>query len=225
MIQLNLLPDVKLEHIKATKTKRFVVLVSAIVSGAALTVVLLLFLVVGVFQKQHLNNLNKDISRYSQELRDVPELDKILTVQGQLQSLPGLHEKKVVASRLFNYLEQLTPSRASIAVVDIDFVNGRLKITGAANDSTTVNKFVDTLKFTTYSTPDEKTGNAFSSVVLASFSNSATGAGASYQLDLQFDPVIFDSAQEVSLTVPKIITTRSETERPTDLFSPNPKEQ
>ena len=65
MIQFNLLPDVKLEYIKAKRTKRSVMLVSIIATGVALGISIMLFLTVSVLQKQHINNLNNDIQKYT----------------------------------------------------------------------------------------------------------------------------------------------------------------
>lgn len=217
MIQVNLLPDVKLEYIKAKQTKRTVVLSSLLISGTAVGILILLFLLVNVVQKKHLSDLNKDIATYTDQLKNTPDIDKILTIQNQLKSLPGLHDKKVVATRLFKYLEQVTPNKASIAKLDADFSSNKMTFTGSADSITTVNKFADTLKFTTYKKADGSTGKAFTSVVLTSF-NHDSASETSYQLDVEFDPVIFDSASEVTLVVPKIISTRSETEKPTDLF-------
>lgn len=220
MIQLNLLPDVKLEHIKAKRTKRFVILLSAGVSGSLLAIVILLFLTVNVFQKQHLSDLNSDIKKYSNELTSTPDINKVLTIQNQLNSLPGLHDTKPVATRIFPYMTQVTPDKLSIASIDLNFETNTMSIKGGADALSTINKFVDTLKFTKYiNGSDPAETKAFSEVVLASFGKDQ--ATATYTVDFKFDPAIFDSAKDVKLVVPKIITTRSETEKPADLFQPS----
>lgn len=216
MIQFNLLPDVKLEYIKAKQTKRTAILTSVLICGVSFGVLLLLFTSVNIIQKKHLSDLNKDIKTYSDQLNNTKDLNKILTIQNQLTSLPALHDKKAVASRLFGYLTQVTPAQATISKFDVDFSANTMTISGGADSLSTVNKYADTLKFTTYKTADGKEGNAFSDVVLATFSRS--DKTTSYELNLKFDPVIFDNAQDVKLSTPRIISTRSETEKPTDLF-------
>ncbi len=217
MIQFNLLPDVKLQFIKARRAKRVVMVVSALASGVVLTIFIALFMVVRVFQKQHSDNLTKDIKRDSHQLQATPELNKILTVQNQLGSLPELHNKKPVVSRLFNYLTQITPTQVNISKLDIDFEANSINITGDTDNLSTVNKFIDTIKFTDFNTSDgSKKGKSFSDVVLVNFGRN--DKGATYNIVLVFDPVIFDTASEVTLTVPKIITTRSEIEKPGALF-------
>ncbi len=224
MVQFNLLPDVKLDYIKTRRSKHTSVVVAVMVSSVALTIFVLLFLVVNVVQKKHLNDLNKDITTYSNQLKNTPDLNKILTIQNQLNSLPGLHSDKPIASRLFGYLSQVTPLQVNISTLNIDLEAHTLDIEGTADQLSTVNKFVDTLKFTTFMTADKsKQGNAFSAVVLGTFSKTETGS--SYHLSLKYDETIFKEDQEVTLTVPKIITTRSETEKPGALFQAQPTDQ
>jgi len=220
MIQFNLLPDVKLEYIKSQQMKRTVMMLATVITGVSVGIFVLLFLVVNVAQKQHIKDQNSDIKKYSDQLKATPDLNKILTIQNQLTSLPNLHDKKVVASRLLTYLGQVTPAKATISKYDIDFTANTMTFIGKADSLGTVNKFADTLKFTTYQTSvGGESKNAFSDIVLTNFNRS--DKDASYQIDLKFDPAIFDSASEVTLTVPKIISTRSETEKPEALFQEN----
>ena len=238
MIQLNLLPDVKLQYIRARRRKRMVIGLSVIVSGFFLSVFIGLLLFVRVAQNQHINALSKDIDKASQELKSKQDLDKILTIQNQLNSLPALHDEKAISSRLFDYLTQTTPTKATISDVAVDFEAYTLVIKGNADELGTVNKFTDTLKFTDYkSAPSEpKEGKAFSNVVLKSFSINTGGTQPgqgkiSYELEMVFDPIIFENIKStddkpvVTLKIPKIISTRSETEKPGDLFVPQPQPQ
>lgn len=225
MIQFNLLPDIKLVHIKTKRTQRLAILLSVGITGALVAVTILLFLVVNVFQKGHLNDLNTDIKKNISELENTPDINKILTIQNQLNSLPALHDSKPVASRLFPYLTQITPDnqaigeKITIASVDLDFEAATMSIKGGADNISIINKFVDTLKFTKYvAGSDPAESKAFSAVVLTSFGKDEQGA--TYAIDFKFDPLIFNSAQDIKLVVPRITTTRSETEKPTDLFQP-----
>lgn len=220
MIQFNLLPDVKLEYIKARRMQRMVFMAAFLLGAFALAIFVSLFLIVNVVQKKHLSDLNKDIQQDVATLQALPDINKVLTVQNQLNSLTGLHEQDPAVGRLFDYLGQLTPAQATISDVKADFATNTIGLTGNANALSTVNQFVDTLKFTTYTTNQNTTPQkAFSDVVLTNFSVSEKGV--SYQIDFKFDPTIFDNTQQVQLVVPKIISTRSETEKPTDLFKQN----
>jgi len=222
MIQFNLLPDVKVEYMKARQSKRMVLLVASGLAGFSFLIFVALFLAVNVFQTKHISDLNKDIKNYTAQIKAIPDLDKILTVQNQLGSLTTLHGQKPATSRLMDYLGQLTPAQATISSVKLDYATNTLSLSGSADALSTVNKYVDTLKFTTYTADGSASApKAFSSVVLSGFSTS--DKGVTYQITLTFDPVIFDNTKQIKLTTPKIISTRSETEKPSDLFQPTTK--
>ncbi|CAN5156057.1 hypothetical protein BH09PAT3_BH09PAT3_5240 [soil metagenome] len=217
MIQFNLLPDVKLAYIKAERTKRMVVSISVLASAVSLFVFIALLLTVNFVQKKNLSDLNADIKTDTAKLQNTPNLNKILTIQNQLSVLTGLHEQKPVGSRLFTYLGQVTPSSVTVSNATTDFQLHTIAVNGEGANLDAVNTFVDTLKFTTYTTDKNTTPTkAFSDVVLANFSRTANGAN--YNLTLTYDPEIFNVANEVKLTVPNTVTTRSVTEQPAALF-------
>jgi hypothetical protein len=226
MIQFNLLPDVKLEYIKARRTKRLVILGSSIATGVSVALAVILVIGVNVVQRQHLNHLRSDIHRDSQKLKGEKDLDKILTVQNQLNSLNGLHESKPATERLAAYLSQTTPLDVVISDLQVDFAASTMNIKGIAAQLKPINVFIDTLKFTKYKSGDQ-TANAFSNVVLTAFTrdDESSDAPATYELTLSFDPTIFDNTKEVSLEVPAGVTTRSTTEKPGPLFQSQPETQ
>lgn len=225
MIQFNLLPDIKIQYLRARRQKHLVLLASFITITVSVVVVAGLVSVVFVLQKKNLSDLGRDITKASDQLKGTPNLTKMLTVQNQLKALPGLHADKAIASRIFAYITQSTPATASISRLNVDFAQQTMTVSGSADSLGTVNVFADTLKFTTFHTKnapsDEKM--AFSSVVLSSFGRDAKGA--SYVVTLKFDPTIFSEAEDVTLTVPNKITTRSQTEQPTALFQQSETEQ
>lgn len=224
-VQFNLLPDVKLEYIRARRMKRTVVTVSIVSAVLALAIFVGLFVVVNVFQKQHIENLTDDINEGAAKIQAVQDIDKVLTVQNQLNQLTALHEAKPDTSRALDYLAEVTPAKAQISDTVFDFDQSTITITGNADNLKTVNKFADTLKFTKYSY-DQAQGesveqqNAFSNVVLSSFG--VAEDGVNYEMTLSFNPEIFNNTKKVSLKVPNIVSTRSSTEKPSsDLFETN----
>jgi len=202
VVQFNLLPDVKQEFIKARRTKRMVTLIAVAASGAAVFVLLLMIVTVDVVQKKSIHDLNSDISKYSKQLKAVPDLNKVLTVQNQLNTLTSLHDQKVVTSRLFGYVAQVTPAQASISKLSVDYTANTMNITGEAPTLDVVNSFTDTLKNTTYTLDKSGKGStsAFSKIVLSSFGRDSKSA--TYTISLEFDPIIFNSADDVTLVVP-----------------------
>lgn len=226
MIQLNLLPDIKLAYIKAERSRRLVMSVSFLVAAVSIVLLLLLLSVDGL-QKKHLNDLTNDITSESTKLQHEPQISKILTVQNQLHSLTALHAAEPAAGRLFDYLNQITPANVNITDFKIDFTQQTVTITGTADSLSNVNKYIDTLKYTTFTTGSSSDNTpAFSSIVLSSFSLN-TGShdvseAASYTIELSYDPTIFDITQNVKLSVPSVTTTRLGVEQPTDLFKAPP---
>lgn len=226
MIQLNLLPDVKLEYIKTERSRRLVLSVSFLVAAVAVVLLLLLLSVDGL-QKKHLSDLTKDINSESTKLQNEPQISKILTVQNQLQSLTSLHAQEPAASRVFDYLNQVTPADVSISDFKIDFTQQTATITGTAANLADVNQYVDTLKYTTYTTGDGSQAQpAFSNIVLSSFSlngSQDSSQAANYAIALSYKPDIFDITKDVKLSVPKVTTTHLTISQPvTDLFKAAP---
>jgi len=229
MIQLNLLPDVKMEYIKAQRQRRMFITISLLVSAAAIAV-LVLMLLVDVAQKKHLSDLSKDIKNESSTLQKEPDIGKILTVQNQLSSLTGLHAQKPAATRLFDYLNQITPAKVSISSFNIDFTAQTATVTGAADNLASVNTYIDTLKFTNYTSDNvAQPTKAFSNVVLSSFGLNSAPSGqaqstppASYTITFAYDKTIFDITQTVKLAVPTETTTRSAVTQANDLFQAPP---
>jgi len=207
-VQFNLLPDVKLEFNRQKKAKRFVYTLSFVALAVVIGVLVLSFVIVNVLQKKLLSDANNDVQKYSNQLKSINNLDKVLTIQNQLSALPGLHQKKHVASRLFVYLPQVTPTKVNIGKMTLDTTANTLSITGTADTVKSVNLFVDTLKFTQYlagNRQDRK--KAFSNVLLSKVDRNEKEA--TYTIDTAFDPALFDATQNVQLIVPEETTTRS----------------
>lgn len=220
MIQFNLLPDIKLTYVKAQRAKRRTISIALLVTAGSVGLFLLMLGYVNIIQKHQLSNLDKDIQRSSNQIKSIKDLDKILTVQNQLKSLADLHQQKPVVSRLYTYLNQITPVNVNLGSLTLDFTDTTLSMVGTADSLQTVNKFADTLKFTTYKTDtDSEEVKAFSSVVLSSFNRD--DKSANYEFTITFDPELFNSANKITLVVPQQqITTRSFTEQPdTALFN------
>jgi hypothetical protein len=231
MIQFNLLPDVKLAFLKARRTKRLVIMISSLIAIVSLVIFIALLVYVDVVQKQHLNSLSSSISSEQRQLGSTGNLDKVLTIQNQLNALPNLDAQKPAVTRLFGDLIAVTPAAASISQLSITFTspqgsanNDTLQIEGNADSLLTINQYVDTLKFTVYNDSDSTSPAdpyAFTNVVLSSYGIQSTGD--SFNISLNFNPAIFNIRDnKVTLHVPQETTTRSITQLPTDLFQKNP---
>jgi Tfp pilus assembly protein PilN len=215
-VQFNLLPDVKLDFIKAQTTKRTVISIAFIVSAVALAIFLILLVTVDVVQKKQLNDADAQVKDKTQQLQKVDGLDKALTIQNQLKTLADLHKQKHINSRIFDYLPQITPTNVNVSKIDIDYETSTMSIHGLADSQPSVNTFIDTLKFTKYRIGNETSNHtAFSSVVESNFALSPSGV--TFGLNLSFDPKLFSNdlgdkdgnPQTPKLEVPQLTTTRS----------------
>ncbi|HSX35886.1 MAG TPA: hypothetical protein VLH84_03045 [Patescibacteria group bacterium] len=217
MVQFNLLPDIKIEYLKAKRQKQLVMFISFIVTAISVTAMAVLLSVVYGVQKKSIADISKDITSKSHELKGTKDLDTILTVQNQLNSLPSLHAQKPVVTRLFGYIQQVTPLNATITTLQTDFVAHTISITGDADTLGTVNSFADTLKFATYHTDAAPTTEtkAFSSVVLSTFTRDSKHAN--YTITLNYDPPLFDGASNATITIPQV-NTRSSSGQTIQLF-------
>ena len=197
MIQFNLLPDVKMQYVKAKRTKRLIISTSTLVSIVCVGVILLLFSVVQIAQKKHISDLSSDIADATKKIQSIDGLDNILTVQNQLTLLPDLHEAKPKTSRLFDYLAFVSPTEAKIVSLNFDAATSTIVLQGTADKIATVNKLVDNIKATTYSIEGQTTGSSTAPFTQVSTQLSGDNEKASYKIDLVYDPIIFQNTKEI----------------------------
>jgi len=109
MIEINLIPDVKQELLKAERSRAMVIsgaIITCIVAGGIVAL-----LAVYVYGFQGARNLFADnaIKSGSEELAKVEDLSKMLTVQNQIKQINELDKTKTVDSRLFDVLSAVIP--------------------------------------------------------------------------------------------------------------------
>jgi hypothetical protein len=219
MIQFNLLPDVKKKYIKTKRTKRLIFTTSFLSASIALGIFIILFSFVQVAQRKSINDLTKDIETKTGELQSINDLNKILTIQHQLETLPLLHEEKPETSRIFGYLTQVTPAEIKIGSVTVDFDTNQMIIEGTAPSLALINRFSDTLKFSTFNIEGNselgidpvKGSKPFTNVITELSRNEEQ---SSYKIALFFDENLFDNTQKIVLVVPEATTTRSTLGKP-----------
>lgn len=221
MVQFNLLPDVKIKYITARRKKRSIMLGSFMTGVGSLGLVALMALYVYLVQGAQIALLNKEIKDHDQSIKtkrsQVDDINKVLTVQNQLDSLDVLHEGKPIVSRTLTYLSKLKPQSVTITKVDVAVVDGEnvMTLEGETQLLESVNTFVDTLKFSEFIKEEgEDPEPVFTSVVLQDFSRDKEKA--TYTISMNYDPIIFSGkSKETNLIVPKdFISTRSALEVP-----------
>ncbi len=239
MIQLNLLPDLKKEFLKAQKAKALVIAISIFVTLGAFALSALLFVYVTFVQQFQINLASDEISKKMQQLKAIPDVDKYLTVQNQLAALPGLHDSKGLYSRLYDFLGVLNPSAPNnVTLSDLRVITADKTIifTGTTTSYQTLNTFVDTLKNASTSYKANGQGDfvsdkMFEQVLVQTAdiirSNNATVVG--FTVKTTYHESMFDVRNtEMTAKVPNITTTPSVTQSPNapqQLFNGKPGSQ
>lgn len=198
MIQVNLLPDVKREYLHAQQMKHTFIIGSVLVTLAVLVALGLLFAYVSFVQPRHQANLQTDIDKGIAELKDVEDAIKIVTVQGVLEQIPGVQDKKMITSKLFDRLLAFTPRDVSYNDVQLDLTTNTLTLSGQTTTLERANALANNLKSARFS---YKQGEAtseirpFTAVVFSSLGKSeqsdSANQGVSFKIGFQIDPVLF----------------------------------
>ena len=106
MFEINLVPDVKAEMIRAQKKRNVVFFAAAAVSAiAAGLVVLLLSIKVG--QDLKISGQDTQLKLMSDKIESYDGLQDLLTVQKQLSDLQTISDNKKMLSRVFTVLHSI----------------------------------------------------------------------------------------------------------------------
>ncbi len=109
MIEINLIPDVKLELLKARRQRRMVISAAILTSIVAGAVVVLLALYAFGVQTVADTLANGNIESENKKLSKVKDLSKTLTIQNQLEQLSRSQSDKNITSRLFDIISVTVP--------------------------------------------------------------------------------------------------------------------
>lgn len=140
MIEINLIPDVKLELIKAQRVRTAVISFSVIASIIMVGLVVLLSVYVFGGQALRSSLADDEIEKKGQELMQVDDLSEVLTLQNQLKVISDLQVEKKMNSRVFDMLAAVippTPNQARISQLSINSEMSTIRLEGqtAAFDS------------------------------------------------------------------------------------------
>ncbi len=217
-VQFNLLPDVKLEYVKAQRSRSLVTTIAVLVTGVAVAILLVMIFTVEVVQKKQINDAAAAVTTANKELSGISGLNQVLTVQNQLTALSTLHQNKHISSRLMVYLPEIVPSNVQVTQANLDLAANTITISGTASNQLAVNTFIDTLKFAQFKTDSQGAAQpAFTSVVESSFA--LGGSGATFTITANIDPALFaNSGKTPQIILNNQVTTRSVLEDPSNLL-------
>lgn len=109
MIEINLIPDVKQELIKAQRVRASVISMAVIVAIGAIGVVVILALWVFAVQTARSVLTDNTIKDQSAKLSKVEDVSNTLTIQNQLSKITPMHDTKNIDSRIFDVLTTINP--------------------------------------------------------------------------------------------------------------------
>lgn len=135
MIEINLVPDVKQELIKAQRVRAGVISMAILVGIIAAGVVVVL--AIWVFAVQTARNVITDnaIKSESEKLSKVEDISNTLTIQNQLSKLSAMHDSKHIDSRLFDILTTINPpepNNIAITKLTLDSETSSVTVEGQA---------------------------------------------------------------------------------------------
>lgn len=133
MIQINLIPDVKLELVKSQRHRMVVMSVSIMVIIASLGLLVLLAGYVFGVQAALIGSATNNIKREDENFRNIEDIEKTVTVSNQLKHIQSSHENKAMTSRIFALLAEAsaegTDNAVAINSFDIDTTQNTISIT------------------------------------------------------------------------------------------------
>jgi Tfp pilus assembly protein PilN len=228
MIQLNLLPDVKKEFLKAQGLRNMVVTVCIITTVAFVAVLIVLYgIIAGQIIKK--NGVTDDIKKNAATIanaQDKDELDEYLTVQNQLSKISALKEEQQIYSRLFEFLQKLNPAvpnNAELTTVRvIDSTSYTIELEGSTKDFQSLNVYKTTLENAKISYVDGegspvKDEALFESVqvVESSISQSSEVPSVTFQIQVVYNPAAFaSSTTTIDIKIDNVITSDSDISAP-----------
>ena len=204
MISLNLLPDVKKEYLKTQRLKHTIIALSV-----AVAVLAAIFLAITgsilLAQTANKNGIRADIKKnydiiVSEKDGDTARINRLLTIQEDIDSINSISSDSPVISRVFDFLKQVNASEPNNAEID------RIVITASGkNVSATINGVVSsfaaldtykeslkTAKFVSAENPSQEEAELlFDDVKVISSSFSSQRNRVSFRVTLEFNSEAF----------------------------------
>lgn len=230
MIEINLIPDVKQELLKAQSVRSTVVSLSGIISVGAIGIVVLLGLYTFGAQLVAEQLADNSIVDQNKKLQSNKDLNQVLTIQNSLAKIQDSHDAKYTTSRLLGMLTAIippAPNSVAISKVVLNTDSNMIMMDAQTDGFSSFEVFKKTLEATKL---NYKVNGSLESVSLASSINDSSrsyGENSSGTKVLTFT-VSFVYPQELfgphseNATVAgptKTNVTDSFTGLPTDLFT------
>lgn len=213
MIEINLVPDVKQELIKAQRVRSTVVAFSIAIGLISMAIVAMLAVYVFTVQAVRSTIADNSIKSGSDQLSSVEDLSKTLTIQNQLTKISALNSDKKIDSRIFDLLNAIippAPNNVQISDMAVDSDLETITINGqAANSYAAVEVFKKTVEGAQVKYTDDN-GDSQSVLLATNISTSNTSYGEDssgakvlrFTLSFTYAPELFSpSSKNVSVVI------------------------
>lgn len=231
MIEINLIPDVKRELLRAQRVRRTAISIAMFVGFSAIGVVAILGVVLGL-QAIRESVARSNVKTEYSKLQAVDNINDVLTIQNQLSSIKSYNDKKTMDSRLFDILSAINPSAPNnvrFSSVRLDPNASTITLEGSATNgyaaTETLRKMILNTKVES-GTGDSVQSVALTDMVTISQSNfgQSTDGGQVLQFTMNFtypEGMLDNTLKSVRIVTPtaKTDVTDSRTRVPDSLFT------
>lgn len=144
MINVNLLPDSKLQGLKDKRSKQLVKSISMLLIIASVAVPIV-FLIFDFIMMQAIGSKQDKIDDLVTKFETEQDVQRMLTVQSQLTALPEVELNSFKMSNLLAVIEQSTPKDVRLVGVSALNDKGTFEFQVSAGSMQSANEFIDTL--------------------------------------------------------------------------------
>lgn len=143
--EINLVPDIKNDMIKALKLRNLIFFICIVVAAGSV-VVTLIFATIAGGQQAAVDGKKGTIEKLTGKMVEYGDLSDFLTIKDQLGNLSSISENKRVFSRLFNILSALIPTNGDeivISELNIDLTANPVAISFEAQADALTPPYID----------------------------------------------------------------------------------
>ena len=248
-VEINLLPDVKFELVKARIVRRRITVTAMIVLVVSVAVTTFLAIIAFGAQSVLMSVNDGRIQEQFNKYKSYENVNQIITIQNQLSKIDALHQAKPISSRLFNMMVSIidgSGGSVKISKLQYDASSGQVNLDGQSKDGfiglERIQKSILATQIlykpkeqlrsvNTTSNPakivEENTTTLTDKVVIVetpSYSNSSSAESVLiFRLAFKVNPKMFESMSEVAFIAPgRKDVTDSVLVIPQDMFAPKP---
>lgn len=231
MIQINLIPDIKQELLVAQRTRRTAISISILIGLIAGGAVVALAVVLGV-QVVYEGHLRSNIKDEYAKLTKVDNIENVLTIQNQLETIQSYQDARTMNSRIFDVLGAINPPAPNdvrFSSVRLDPSTNLITIEGSAVNgyaaTETFRKTILNTKIESGSGDDVETTMLTDNVTIGetSYGEAADGTRVlSFTVSFTYPVGLFDNTlKSIKVVTPtaKTDVTDSKTRVPESLFT------